>query len=42
MEQGGRAGLYNVIKMCSIIGEDEMSKKYFEQFIKLCELIVFE
>lgn len=42
MEQGGRAGLYNVIKMCSIIGNDEMGKKYFEQFIKLCELIVFE
>lgn len=42
MEQGGRAGLYNVIKMCSIIGKDELGKIYFEQFLKLCELIVFE
>ncbi|GEM_PF-2809981 len=42
MKQGGRTGLYNTIKMCGIIGEDELGKKFFEQFIRLCELLVFE
>jgi hypothetical protein len=42
MKQGGRAGLYNAIKMCGIIGEDDLGKRFFEQFIRLCELLVFE
>ena len=42
MEQGGHAGLYNIIKMCAVIGEDAMGKKYFEQFVRLCEFLVFE
>lgn len=42
MEQGGHAALYNIVKMCTVIGEDALGKKYFEQFIRLCELLVFE
>jgi len=41
MDQGGHSGLFNMIKMSAVIGEDDFGKKCFEQLIRLCELLVF-
>jgi len=40
IEQGSRASLFNMVKIATIIGDDKMGKKFFEQFLRLCELLV--
>lgn len=40
IEQDGRASLFNMIKIATIIRDDEIGKKFFEQFLRLCELLV--
>lgn len=41
LEQGGRTGLVNMINAYSLLGEDELARKYIEQLFVLSEALVY-